>query len=109
MMLSCEVATTPELIHAFPSIDTLDFQPGENHLEFCHKFGVGITLLHSHEGFYELCYFDRMQQSRPATTEDKSQGVPMSFFVEDAKLVPYEWTLEPDMLRELPSSLVYLL
>lgn len=107
MMLSCEIATTPELIQTFPSIETLDFQPGENHFEFCQKFGVGVTLLHSHDGFYELCFFDRMQQSRPATAEDKSQGVPMSFYVEDAKLVPYEWTLEPDMLRELPSSLAH--
>jgi len=95
----------------FPPIAGLTFEPHQDHLAFCLKYGVGITLLHSHDGFSELTYTNKMTKSRPAIAEDKINGMPVSFFInESGDLVPYEWVLDftasddTNQLRPLPSQ-----
>ena len=91
----------------FPSINKLaGFVPGARHFKFCAEHGVGISLLHSHGGFSELCFFDDHRQSRPPTPQDKLVAAPMSFYINKrGDLVPYEWTLCPSRLRERPACL----
>lgn len=43
----------------FPPIETLTFEPSDDHFDFCDAFNVGMTLLHSHEGVSELLFYDK--------------------------------------------------
>ena len=77
--LRTEVAAAAPSV--FPHISGLVFAPEQIQMEFCRRFGIGLSLLHSHDGVSELCYFDNMKLSRPATVDDKAHATPMSFSI----------------------------
>ncbi len=80
---------------SFPDIKTCTFIPGDAHREFCKGHHVSICLLHSHEGFSELLFYDDGKMSRPANSKDKEHFSPCSYFLNKAgQLTAFEWTTE---------------
>ena len=79
--LRTEVAAAAPSV--FPHISGLVFAPEQIQMEFCRRFGIGLSLLHSHDGTSELCYFDNMKLSRPAAVDDKAHATrtPMWFSI----------------------------
>jgi len=81
----------------FPDINVVPaLIPGAEHRHFCLTHKVAVSLLHSHHGVDELFHYaeEGRPLSRPPTAEDKAEGVPCSFYVnEAAAFEPYEWTV----------------
>ena len=82
------------------------FEPTEAHEEFSKKYGVGVALMHSHDGFCENLLFSNFTKGRPPTEHEKSEATPCSFFLdENDALVANEWTLDAAGLRPMPQDL----
>ena len=67
---------------------------------YCYINGIALTLLHAHDGHYELLYTDNGTKSRPIEELEKSENEPCAWYLDaGGSPVAYEWTDSADILR----------
>ena len=67
---------------------------------YCYINGIALTLLHAHNGHYELLYTDNGTKSRPIEELEKSENEPCAWYLDaGGSPVAYEWTDSADILR----------